>query len=419
MIGFYVVAALLLIGLVLLLLPSLLRPKVRAGAVTGNTVSLAVFRDQLREAERDLQADVITPERFAETKAEIELRLLEATQTGDAAVAAPQPARLTAALLLVLVPLASLATYWWLGSPQTLSAPVAKAPAPDERGHGVGAEQIQQMVAALADRLKANPDNAEGWMMLGRSYTQLGRFDDAAVAFKRANELAPGNASLLADYADVLGVQQGRRLAGQPAQLIQQALDADPRHVKALALAGTVSFQNNDFAGAIGFWERLLQVLDPASEMARSIRGSVAQAQARLTESTAAATASSTTSPRAAAADAGSTSVAGSVTISPALAAKVQPGDTVYVFARAAQGSRMPLAILRQPAGNWPLSFTLDDAMAMAPNLKLSGFASVVIGARVSRSGNATPQPGDLMGQSAAVKPGASGVRLVIDEVQR
>ena len=222
----------------------------------------------------------------------------------------------------------------------------------------------------------------------------------------------PGNATLLADLADVVAMAQGKRLAGEPARLIQQALDADPRHVKALALAGSVAFEARDHSAARGYWERVLALVPPDSDIARSMQGSIAQA----TKLEAALTAAAPATAPAQAAVAGA--LTGEVSLSPALASRVAPGDTLFVFARAAEGPRMPLAIVRRPVGEWPASFSLDDAMAMAPNLKLSGFAQVVVSARISRSGNATPQSGDLIGQSAPVAPGVQGLRIVVDAVQ-
>ena len=277
---------------------------------------------------------------------------------------------------------------------------------------------------------------AEGWVMLGRSYTALSRYRDAAAAFKKATELVPGNADLLADYADVLAMAQGRRLAGEPAKVIQQALDADPRNVKALALAGSVAFEAKDYANARGYWERLVAVVPPDSEIARSVRGSIAeatqlerggaapaQAQAAARPAQAQAQAQAPAQPTQAQspaqpAVAGGPRVTGEVTISKELAGKVAPGDTLFVYARAAQGPRVPLALARRAASELPYRFALDDSMAMAPNFKLSGFQQVVVEARVSRSGQATPQSGDLIGQVGPVAPGAEGLKITIDRVQ-
>ncbi len=134
------------------------------------------------------------------------------------------------------------------------------------------------MAAALAERLQAQPQDLEGWLMLGRSYTALGRYADAVAAFRRAQALSPQDAGILADLADLTGMAQGKRLAGEPARLVQRALDLDPRHVKALALAGSVAFEAQDYAAARGYWQRLLAVVPPDSPLAKAMAGSIAQA---------------------------------------------------------------------------------------------------------------------------------------------
>jgi cytochrome c-type biogenesis protein CcmH len=416
---FWIVAALFLLGALLLMLPPLLRGT-PAGRVSARNANLAVHRDQLHEAERDLADDLITPERFAQTRREIEQRVIEDSEDGAAAevgsVRTPA-ARRSAIALALLIPLGSVLSYLALGKPEAAAPQLARAPAAPTTAasaarHSVTPEQIEKMVTALAERLKADPNDAEGWLMLGRSYTALGRYRDAAIALGRANQLTPGNASLLADWADIVGMAQGKRLAGEPARLVQQALDIDPRHVKALALAGSVAFEAKDYGAARAYWERLVAVLPPDAPMLRSVRGNIAEATA-LEGGTAVAAAPAPAPASAVAA----MRVAGQVELSPTLAARVAPGDTLFVFARAAEGPRMPLAIVRREAA-LPFAFTLDDSMAMSPQMRLSGFARVVVGARISKSGNATPQAGDLIGQSSVVTPGSAGVRVLIDQIQ-
>ncbi|WP_298834189.1 c-type cytochrome biogenesis protein CcmI [uncultured Piscinibacter sp.] len=414
MMVFWLVVAMLLGGALLMLVPPLWRSRASAEAVTPMAANLAVYRDQWREAEQDLGAGLLAPEQFAQARDDIQRRWLEDGET--AAPSAPTAAwrsRGSAIALALLLPLASVLTYLQLGDLRPIDAGDTVAmPAAGDARHSITPEQIEARVAALAERLKAEPGNAEGWVMLGRSYVVLGRFRDAASAWRRASELLPGNPTLLADLADVVAMSQGKRLAGEPSRLIQQALDADPRHVKALALAGSVAFEARDYAGARGYWQRLLEVAPPDSDIARSMQGSIAQAN--KLEAALAGVATPVKTVSAATAQA----LRGEVSLSPALAARVAAGDTLFVFARAAEGPRMPLAIHRQPVGEWPVRFSLDDSMAMAPELRLSAHTRVVVGARISKSGNATPTRGDLVGQSAVVSSSAQGLLLVIDQVQ-
>jgi cytochrome c-type biogenesis protein CcmH len=213
---------------------------------------------------------------------------------------------------------------------------------------------------------------------------------------------------VLADYADVLGMTQGGRLQGKPETIIERALKIDPNNPKALALAGTVAFDNKDYAGAVRYWERMLPQVQPESEEARSIQASIDEARARGGQGSAPPVQS-------AAAATGKGVVSGVVKLAPALADKVAPTDTVFIFARAAEGPRMPLAIVRKQASELPITFKLDDSMAMAPNMKLSDFQQLVVGARISKSSNAAPRAGDLQGMSGTVTNGAAGITVLID----
>jgi cytochrome c-type biogenesis protein CcmH len=201
---------------------------------------------------------------------------------------------------------------------------------------------------------------------------------------------------------------QGRRLQGEPERIIAQALKVDPRNVKALALAGTVAFEKKDFKGAIAQWRKILEVVPPDSDMADSIRDSIADA-----EKLSGGTAKAQPAPKPAAASVPG-AVSGTVRLAPALAAKVAPADTVFIFARPADGPRMPLAVIRKQVRELPAAFTLDDTMGMATGMKLSDHPRVVVGARISKSGSAIPQPGDFEGLSPPVKVGETGVNVVI-----
>jgi len=268
------------------------------------------------------------------------------------------------------------------------------------------------MVERLAARMKEKPEDAEGWAMLGRSYAVLDRYAEAAVAYANAVKRSEPDAQLLADYADALAMAQGRNLRGEPERLIAQALKVDPRNVKALLLAGTVAFQDKKFKDAIAYWERILKVVPPDSDIADSARDSIADARAL---------AGMPKAPPPAKPDAAAVAatVSGTVRLSPGIAAKASPDDTVFIFARPAEGPRMPLAVMRKRVRDLPTAFTLDDSMAMTPAAKLSNHAQVVVGARVSRSGNPAVQPGDFEGLSTQVRPGATGIAVVISSEVR
>lgn len=406
--GFWLYAALLIVAALSFVLPPLLRAREKS-SVAAERLNVTVYRDQLRELDADRAAGTLDDAHYQRARLELERRLLEEVD----ASAAPAPAaharsRLTAVLLGLAVPVLAVGLYFVVGNPRALS-PVAL---PTDPSKGVTREQVEAMVSKLAERMKQNPEDAQGWAMLGKSYAAMGRLDDAVAAYANAEKRVPDNPHLLADYADTLAMQQGQNLKGAPEALIARALKIDPNHVKSLALAGTIAFEKNDYPGAVRHWEKLLTQLPPDSDIARGVQSSIAEARDL------GAKAGGLSKPSAA----GNSGISGTVSLAPALAAKAAPGDTVFVFARAAAsdgGSRMPLAIVRKKVSDLPAKFALDDSMAMSPGAKLSGAPQVIVGARVSKSGDAMPRPGDLQGVSKPVNNNAQHLMLVIDtEVQ-
>jgi cytochrome c-type biogenesis protein CcmH len=401
MIAFWIAGGLFVAVAVLLFVLPLLRSR-GGDRVSQSAANIAIYRDQLRELEADLRAGSLSAEHYEKARREIEARLLEDLSRPDTAPVLRHKWRAAAIALAFAIPLCTVGLYFIVGNPQALSLADADATA-----HGVSAQQIQAMVVRLAERLKANPEDGQGWVMLGRSYGALGRYDEAAKAYANAVQRLPGDAQVLADYADVLGMTQGEHLQGKPESIIERALKVDPDNTKALALAGAVAFEKKDYRNAVDNWEHLLRLVPQDSEFARSVGASIAEAR-DLDDRTSG-------RPVAPVPSAAASGVSGVVKLAPALAEKVAPTDTVFIFARAAEGPRMPLAIMRKQARELPATFLLDDSMAMAPDMKLSNFPQLVVGARVSKSSNATPQPGDLQGMSRSVANGSTGITVVID----
>lgn len=444
MIVFWIAAATLLVLALLVLLPALVRPRAAASAVgdvaapSARRSNLSILRDQLAQLDAELAGGSITPEQHRQSRSEIERRVLDE----ETAVEAPRKtgsARRTAFVLGIFVPAFALGVYALKGNLTALDPQAREARA--EPGSEVTMAQVEEMVDKLAKKLEAQtspqPGDAQGWTMLARSYAFLQRFPEASRAYGRAIALDPRNAQLLADHADVLAALQGQQLGGEPMRLVEQALQIDPNHPKALALAGSGAFERKDFAGAIAYWTKARQFVPADGEFAKALDGSIAEAKGSA-QGTGAVTAPATAGAAGASAPAAATVVAassapatssaapaatavqitGRVSLAPALAARAAPTDTVFIFARAAEGPRMPLAIVKRTVADLPISFVLDDSMAMSPQMKLSNFPLVVVGARVSKSGNAMPQPGDLQGQAAPAKIGSNGIELVIDSVQ-
>lgn len=413
MIAFVIVAMLLTVAVLGLLLYPLLLKERSPYVGSAAELSIAVLRDQLGELDEQRKSGLLDSGVFVEEQVELERRALEDGVARAGATVGPNSSRRPALAGMVGagLPILAIGLYVWLGSPDALKPQAATDAAGN---HAVSPQQIQSMAAKLAERLQSNPDDGEGWLMLGRSYSVLGRYPESAAAFGRATTLLPPNAGLLADYADVVAMAQGRRLAGEPEKIIARALSIDPRHIKSLALSGTAAFERGDYPAAIRDWRTILTLVPPDSQAAQSINNSIVDAERRVGGGSVVAAASATRAPVAAS---GSTQVTGTVTLLPALAGKLPADATLFVFARNTDGSRIPLAMARVNSARLPYAFKLDDSMSMAPNAKLSSAKSVIIGARLSRNGDALAKPGDLEGFSAPVTVGAAGVAVTIGNV--
>jgi cytochrome c-type biogenesis protein CcmH len=410
MIGFWIGVALLVAIALWFIVRPLLKPRPSA-EVLRSQENIAFYRDQLSDLENELKNGVLSPEQYEKAKREIEARLLEDVDLNEGRVTAARPARATAFSLLALVPAGALAIYLVVGAPLALDP---RFLAENDPAHAVDRKELEAMVERLAEKLKQEPDNLEGWVMLARSYKHFGRFEEAARAYGRVVARAEPNASLLADYADVLAMAQGQKLQGEPEKLIARALELDPKHLKALALAGSAEFEKKNYAAAAEYWQRMVPLVPADSEQAKAINANVAEARGLAGLGTARAE----IAPAARASDgqsSGQGRVSGVVQLAPELASKVAPTDSVLVYARPASGSRMPLAVMRKQARDLPLTFTLDDTNAMTPEMTLSKHEQIVILARVSKKPGATAQPGDLEGSSTPVRNTASNVNVVID----
>lgn len=396
---FFVVALAFAAVAVAIVLRPLLKANVPAG-VDRKKVNRDVLRDQLEDLENDVRAGVIDPQQAVQARQELERRVLEEVTGGtESPIGNPRTWKLPVAIAVAL-PAAAIALYLHLGSLQGLNA----VPHAARDLSSISSEQFGEMTAKLAARLQEKPDDVVGWTMLGRAYRATERHEEAAKAFARASALKPDDAELLADQAEALAIARGRNLAGEPTRLLDRALERDPDSAKALALAGSAAFERKDYRAAIRHWERLLKQPDVGGELAQALQTGIVEAKA-LAEG------------RKPSVPPVAGRVSGVVSLSDALKEKTGPEDAVFVFARAARGPRMPLAIAKVRVKDLPYHFELDDSMAMMPELKISSFAEIVVGARVSKSGSATPSGGDLEGIGPVVKPGTSGVNVTISQV--
>jgi cytochrome c-type biogenesis protein CcmH len=398
------------IGLVILVAVALVWPlsaffkkhSPRKGRST--TLNIAIYRDRLDELKTDLDNEVLDKAQFEQAKQELARALLQ--DLGQQAPHAEVPAkhrymRWAGVALLLAAPALALALYNTLRT-QTYYVDVEPSDSSPQAqmAHSEARRQLLQ--------LQTDPDNAAGWSNLGRAYMAMGRPDEALQAYARAEQLEGESADLLVSQAHALGRLNKGRLDGKPEQLISRALALEPKNRGALTWSGMVSFQRGDFPTAIRYWEELLQQLPGDAEPAPAIRNLIAEAKKRQAAPEVAKRAPAESSGPATAADTdkqqgSAASVNVAVSLAPQLESSVNADDTVFILARASEGPRMPLAIVRKQVRDLPITVTLDDSMAMMPQMKLSAFENITVVARVSKSGDAMPQAGDLFGEQGPI----------------
>ena len=398
---FWLVALLLVAATVAALVWPLLRGR-NTPLPEDDAAATNVYRDQKRQLDDELAAGAITrAERDAQLD-ELSARLGAelAVETAPAARISPRSSYVAALILVAVIPASALLLYASFGSPGSLrtATPASEAPPMSQ-------EQIVAMVDKLATRMKEHPEDPTGWRLLARAYASMARFGESVAAFNEAAARAPADAPLLTDWADALAMQN-QSLQGEASKLVARALALDPKYPKALALAATAALERKDYGGAIDEWRKLKLEFPPGGEEAKQIDAMIAEADAAR----GGAMKSASVDPSA---------ITGRVSLDPKLRDRVGAGDTLFIFARAVDGPRMPLAVVRAAANELPRDFRLDDSMAMTPAARLSAAGQVIVEARVSKSGSATPVPGDLQGTSATVKPGAHDVSIAIDDVVR
>jgi cytochrome c-type biogenesis protein CcmH len=408
-------AAMLLVAVLFIALP-LWRKAQSDNDVLRDAANLGILRDQATELEVDLRNGLLTQDAYEQGKSELQSRLMEEVKITEQPAKPPRhPAKVLAIVLAAMLPLFSVLLYLTLGNTDALTP--QEMIAADANGI-IHSEEGLQMLEKKVKRLPKNPND---WWTLAQSYTELKRYEDAVRAYEHLVVLAPNEAQLWANYADVYAMAHGQTLQNdEVTKLLAKALEIDANNPTALALSGSAAMERGDYVEAITSWQRLVDLAPPGSQDAQMYLGGVKRARELLAAQPGGkeklAKLSTGKAPEKAATNSAA-AITGKVSLSPALAGKVAPTDIVFILARAAQGPKMPLAVLRKQVKDLPLKFTLDDSMAMQPQLKLSGFDQVVVVARVSKSGTPMSQSGDLQGLTGAVKPGIKGLNIVIDSV--
>lgn len=405
MTAFWIAAGLLTALALAVLCWPLLRRRANTSA-SRRAINAAIFRDQMTDLERDLAAGTLSQADYATARDELERRVLEdVADDGSSTTATASRLPRTAIGLGVSLPAAAVALYMVLGNPAALD------PAAQQGGMPSQAE-VEQMVATLAAKLEKNPENQQGWAMLGRSYKVMGRLEEAGKAFDKAGAIMESEPELMLEVAELSAELNQGKVEGRGAALLKKVLQAQPDNPQALVLAGTDAYFRQDYPAALRHWERVLAQVPPDSEDARNLGAGIEKVRSMMGQGAPAAAPAAKP-----AATGNAAAVSGRVSLAPALKDKAGPDDVVFIFARPVNGPRMPLAVLRIRVADLPKDFTLDDSMAMSPDAKLSSASELRIEARISKGGDAIAKPGDLSGEVSPVKPGATGLKVVIDKI--
>ena len=407
-----IVVLMLAVALALLVTP-IVRGGGRDARHQREALNVAIHRDRLAELEAERDAGNLSEEAFEQARNELDRDLLADVEPGEETAAANAPARTgrwVGAVIAVGVPVAAVGLYWNLGAINLVDADNAPPHTPQAAGEPQAGD-LEAMVGELKKRINEGDPALEDWLLLVRAQVMLRRYEAAQQTLQRARKDEGDAPDLLTEMADVTARLQDGRMSGKPTELIHKALELNPDHRHGLWLAGVAASQEGDYAGAVEYWERLLKSLPEDSQSIGVVRQSIRQAEERIAGGGLEAPAEGPAAGDAA--DATSVDVA--VALAPEVADQAAPGDTVFIFARPSDGSRMPLAAVRTQVQELPARVTLDESSGMGGERKLSDFQQVEIIARVSKGGGVSAQSGDLEGRAAAEVGGE--VKLTIDRV--
>ena len=401
----------LLLALAFVLVP-IIRHHHKNGSGIRKELNIHIHKEHLQELKNDFKEGNIDEKEFSDAKHELERNLLTditASEKDNDHVITSISLK-TIVPIVVVLPVFVIVTYLMLGDIDMVSVQGDKK---EQQANQEKIHSIEEMIANLSARLEEQPDDGEGWRMLGRSYLVMNRYQDAVNAFQNARKYIGDDPQFLADYAEALILANNNSFSEEAANLINLSLQSNPDEPKALWIAGNASFEQGDIAKTLHYWEQLLKILPPGGDESKFVMENIDRVKQNA----------GTVSPDEVIAVPELTEISVNaidvqVNLASALFEKTDPEDTVFIFARAFEGPRMPLAIVRKQVKDLPVKVTLDDSTAMSPAMRLSKFEQVVISARVSKSGDATPRSGDLSGSSVAIQPGeVTGVNITIDQI--
>jgi cytochrome c-type biogenesis protein CcmH len=397
---FLLIAGCLILLALLFILPPLWRQQPIAIAEIDER-NIAIAKHRLAELTEQLQSNNLSQAQYDEQRAELEQALSDDLDIQKQGLASTSQGRWLAYLLMAMLPILGGSLYAFLGNYKAIS------PTPEMLGTTESAipdqAAINKMVNGLAEKMKTDPNNAQGWLMLGKSYKYLQQYAKASEAYSQAYKLLGDKPDVMLLYADALSFANDEQVTGKSAELAFKALAIEPENPNALWLSGMAKAQAGEFMAAKKLWTKLKNSLPEGSDAQKETLDLLAKLDSKIAESTGEQTTEPTTAdntdttPK----NAPATTTAAvniQVSLAPELLKQTSPEDTLFVYAQATSGPQMPLAIVRKQVKELPLTVSLNDSLAMTPAMKLSNFANVKLLARVSKSGNAMKQTGDLIG---------------------
>ncbi len=439
MLTFWIIAVIFMLTALTFVVPPFLKTSVTEDT-ERNRLNLAIYKERLAE----LEQDNVTPAQREVAKQELDRTLLQ--DLGENSLPLTQPRARWASVVVTLgLPVIAVGSYLYLGAPQSMQSPSPSQAEDSAASNPQVPPDFKKMVEKLVARLEQQPDDEKGWQMLARSYAFLDDYKQAIQTYNKTLAKFGEKPEVLTDLAEFMAKSNNDELAGLPTIFLKAALNINPNYQDALWLAGFSAAQKQDFQGAIDYWQRFLkQVPETEVELRKSLEKHIAEARNQMVGRSSSSSVtvspetnhsppsenvvgapvtSSTTSINTSSSGENALTdakIAVSVSLDPALQEKVSPDNTLFIYARATEGPPMPLAIVKKTAKDLPANVTLDDSLALTPALKLSNFKEVVVLARISSSGQATPQHGDLMGQSDTVMIGKqTQVTITINQVMQ
>ncbi|MCP5278929.1 MAG: c-type cytochrome biogenesis protein CcmI [Thiobacillus sp.] len=414
---FWVAAVVCVAVALVFVLPPLLRRKTAEAKAGRRDINIAVYRDQLKEMDSDRANGLLSEDQFQTAKLELEARLAEDALAKDAQDVMPvaSGSRKVGFSLAALLPAAAFGLYFLMGNPAALTA-IADAQANPNPNAVQGEHDIMKMIQQVEEKTRQDPNDAQAWSILAKTYSAVGHWPEALKAWEKALTLRPDEPAVMTGYAEALAISNNRVLEGKPMELVQKALEKDPNDIKGLELSAIGNYQQRNYAKAIYFFKQLYKQLPPESPYAQDVLAAQQEAEGMIKSTLSGMddlSAQGTDQTK----DGAGATISGVVDIAPALKAKVSDKDVVFLFARGGT-SGAPVAAIRGPANAFPLEFELNDSLAMNPESRLSKFKEVTLIARVAKSGDVKGAPGDLEGSIKMVKVGAKDVKLLIDSVR-